>query len=46
MEFRDPRPIDYLHASPKEFINKFIAVTSRLDAVDALRNVLRPMGFQ
>ena len=46
MHNQDFYTIDHLHASPKECINNLIAVTSRLDAVDALRNVLRPMGFQ
>ena len=36
-------PIDHLHASPKEFISKLIAVTSWLDAVVAYANVLHPM---
>ena len=35
--------IDHLHASPKEFISKLIAVTSWLDAVVAYKNVLYPM---
>ena len=35
--------IDHLHASPKEFISKLIAVTSWLAAVVAYTNVLHPM---
>ena len=34
---------DHLHASPKEFISKLIAVTSWLDAVVTYTNVLHPM---
>ena len=35
--------IDHLHANPKEFIIKLIAVMSWLDAVVAYTNVLYPM---
>ena len=39
-------PIDHLHASPKEFINKLIVVTSCLDAVVASINALCSMVNQ
>ena len=38
--------IDHLYVSKNILITFIIAVTSRLDAVDACKNVLYPMGFR
>ena len=38
--------IDHLHASENILIAFLIAVTSRLDAVDAHKNVLQPTRIQ
>ena len=38
--------IDHLHASENILITFLIAVTSRLDAVVARKNVLQPMGIR
>ena len=43
MSFAKILPIDHLHASPKEFINMLIAVTSCLDAVVVNINALCSM---
>ena len=40
------RPIGQLHVSKNILINCLIVLTSRLDALDACKNVLQPMGIQ
>ena len=39
-------PIDHLHASENILITFLIAVTSQLDAVDARKSVLYPVGIR